>query len=167
SSSVDSCVNGPIGNPVDTYYFNLFGEVISSGFGVRTNVFGIPLPQNGTNDFGACELEHGDNPGSPFPPATPALFTASGGYSSISMGWDVAARADGYQIWRSSDGTNYSQQLSTINTSTTDQPVVNNFGYYYKVRAANVYGLSAFSSIIQTNALPYPSSPIVRRSSRR
>lgn len=155
SSSKDTCVNGPVGDAVDAAFFSLFGEVITFGFGVRSGVFGIPLPQNSLYDYGASEYDNGDNPGSAFPPATPGNMAATAGNTQVTASWDAAARATGYRVWRSvDDGATYIQVGTATGLSYVDTSVNNLLGYKYKVDAVNSYGASAFSAEVTAIAQP-------------
>ncbi|MEI6479111.1 MAG: hypothetical protein WCO18_02340, partial [bacterium] len=61
----------------------------------------------------------------------------------IQTSWTALTGATGYYIYRSSDGTNYSQIASTTLTSYSDPNVSLNPGtYYYKIAAYNAAGTS-------------------------
>ncbi len=84
-------------------------------------------------------------------PDIPAGITASDGAytNSIMITWNSVTNASGYDLWRS-DGTN-TLVYTWLVTNTTylyyqDSSVTQNMAYYYKVKARNTYGASAFST---------------------
>ncbi len=85
------------------------------------------------------------------PVSIPTGLNAVVGNSSCgaptNLSWDATSNAVGYYIYRSSDGTNYSQIASTTLTSYSDSSVSINPGtYYYKIAAYNAAGASGQTS---------------------
>ena len=86
----------------------------------------------------------------PLPPAAPAGLTATAASSSqIDLVWADAANTEaGFRIERSADGTSFSE-VATVFANVTAWP---NTGlpasttYYYRVRATNASGDSAYSN---------------------
>jgi len=97
-------------------------------------------------------------------PSAPRNVTAVGGQGSISLSWSAPASnggrpITGYEIENSLDSTNWSSAGST-NASTTTLNVSslsNSTTYYFRVRATNVSGSSAYnySSTASTNTYYY------------
>ncbi|MBP1962210.1 dockerin type I domain-containing protein [Paenibacillus aceris] len=77
-------------------------------------------------------------------PAAPAHFQVSSATeNSVSLGWDTAAGAAYYYVYRSASETGtYSKIAVTSVPSYVDQSVTTNVPYYYKIAAVNTAGLS-------------------------
>ena len=83
------------------------------------------------------------------PPATPTL-QLNANSSAISLSWTNVSDENGYKLYRSTDGSNFSL-LSDIspNTSTyTDNTVSESITYYYYIFAYNDYGNSSNSNTV-------------------
>lgn len=83
-------------------------------------------------------------------PSAPAnLIAAAVSPSQINLNWtDNSSDETGFQILRSTDGTNFSQ-IATVGTNVTsyaDTGLARRTWYYYKVRALNQFGVSADSN---------------------
>ncbi len=84
--------------------------------------------------------------------------------SSISLQWDdLGQNQTGYQIQRSTDGTNFSTIFTTTATATTytDSTVSAFTPYYYRVAGVNAVGTGPYSNVdfcstLPTTALPSP-----------
>ena len=57
------------------------------------------------------------------------------GSNSVFITWDKVNDADGYELWRSTDGSNYSSVKSVVTASTYNYSLTVGETYYYKVRA--------------------------------
>jgi len=109
-------------------------------------------------------------------PATPSGLVASvnpsNAVSSLLLSWsDNANNENGYSIERSSDGRTFSQiaQAGANAGSWTDTGLSGGAVYYYRVRAFNNYGNSAYSNNAsaqtQAESAPAPSSAPTSQSS--
>ena len=109
-------------------------------------------------------------------PATPSGLVASvnpsNAVSSLLLSWsDNANNENGYSIERSSDGRTFSQiaQTGANAGSWTDTGLSGGAVYYYRVRAFNDYGNSAYSNNAsaqtQAESAPAPSSAPTSQSS--
>jgi cellulose 1,4-beta-cellobiosidase len=92
------------------------------------------------------------------PPAAPSgLALSSIAKTSIKLNWiDNSNNETGFKIERSTDGTNFSQ-IATAGagaTSYSSGGLARNTIYYYRVRAYNSAGDSAYSNITSARTLP-------------
>ena len=85
------------------------------------------------------------------PPAAPSSLTATAANpSTINLAWiDNANNESGFKIERSTDNVNFTQiNLVSANTVTyADTTVSPNTQYYYRIRATNIIGDSAYTSV--------------------
>ncbi len=85
-------------------------------------------------------------------PLTPQLISAQTQTKGVDLSWqDIAYNESSYKIFRSTSlsGTYTQIDTTTANVSTyTDVTVHGNTQYYYKLRATNKYGSSAFSNVL-------------------
>jgi hypothetical protein len=84
------------------------------------------------------------------PPAAPSsLSLTSPSSTSIKLTWnDNSVREDGYKIYRSTDGSSFSQ-VATVGasvTSYTNSALSSSKKYYYKVTGYNAYGNSTYTN---------------------
>lgn len=116
--------------------------------------------------FGYCKLENNDNvvvmpdavlpPSPPPPPPAPAppdgLTATTVSMSQINLAWNDASNAEtGFKIERGPDGVNWTQIATapTNATSYADAGLAPNTTYYYRIRAFNEAGDSAYTAIAQ------------------
>jgi inosine-uridine nucleoside N-ribohydrolase len=104
-------------------------------------------------------------PVTPSKPNTPSNLNATSASSSqISVTWsDNSAVETGYQIWRSTDGTNFTL-IKTVGVNVrgySDGGLSSSRKYYYKVRAVNQTVYSNYSNIDSATTLapPAPATP--------
>jgi 3-phytase len=82
-------------------------------------------------------------------PSTPSgLSLTVNGSDSISLNWADTATATGYKIFRSTNGSTYTQVATTTKSSFTDSNLANSTKYYYKVAAFNAVGTSGQTSSV-------------------
>lgn len=84
----------------------------------------------------------------PVPSAPANLYQTSVTSNSISLSWTQSALASGYNVYRSTNGVNFSKISSTSNTYYTDTNLSPSTTYYYKVTAYNPSGESGYSNVI-------------------
>ena len=80
---------------------------------------------------------------------------------NVSLSWtDAPFNENGYEVHKSSDGTNFSvlTQLAENSTSYTDTEISDNQTYYYKVSAYNEIGSSDFSNTVTVDVPNTPPS---------
>lgn len=98
--------------------------------------------------------------GPPAVPFAPADFTAvRTGPATIELDWsDVAVDEEFYQIERSTDGSNWTllHQAAPDTTFYTDITASEGSDYYYRIRAVNTVGTSAWASAAVTVPQPPP-----------
>lgn len=87
---------------------------------------------------------------SPALPAVPANLLASGsGTSKINITWNDVASENGYELYRSANNTSNYLRLAVLPANTisyVDSGLYANSVYYYKVRAFNQGGATAYSN---------------------
>ena len=98
------------------------------------------------------------------PPAAPARLTITATtYNQISLQWaDLSNNENGFQIERSPDGAAWNKipDVGANSTTYNDQSVQAQTRYYYRVRAVNAAGPSAFSNIVDaTTPVGPPAAP--------
>ena len=103
----------------------------------------IPIP-----DYSQTDLGGSDPPPNAIPTAPSNLLVSAVG-SQIDLNWvDNSNNEDGFQIERSTDGTNFVQIIAVGADVTTYSDTGLNSGatYYYRVRAYNSYGSSSYTA---------------------
>ncbi|MGC8818636.1 MAG: S8 family serine peptidase [Athalassotoga sp.] len=94
----------------------------------------------------------------PAPSAPSDLYYTAVTSNSISIGWSPSPLASGYNVYRSTNGINFSKIASTFNTYYTDVNLSPSTTYYYAVTAYNPSGESGYSNqiIVTTPSAPIP-----------
>ncbi len=92
-------------------------------------------------------------------PATPTSFVATAGDGRVTLSWNAAAGATGYNVKRATaNGGPYGTVAGNVTATTwTDTGVTNGTAYYYVVSAVNAAGESPNSA--QASATPLPPAP--------
>ena len=117
--------------------------------GLTTDRLGVSRPQGAANDIGPFEYDSGSPPPGTAPTAPSSLAAAALGTTSIRLTWtDNSSDEDFFTLERSLNGTTwFSPQSILPNLAATDitglQPGIT---YYFRLRAGNAYGESAWTS---------------------
>jgi autotransporter-associated beta strand protein len=102
----------------------------------------------------------------PPPPAAPSgLAAAAVSASQINLTWtDNSTNESNFLVERSPDNTNFTQVISVGAgvTNASDTGLAANTVYYYRVRASNSGGNSAFSNTANATTLPAPTALVWR-----
>ncbi|MCE7059973.1 fibronectin type III domain-containing protein [Dyadobacter sp. CY343] len=100
------------------------------------------------------------------PPAAPtALSGVSVSQTQINLSWtDASDNETGFEVERSLNGITY-LKIAAVSTSVTtfqNTGLVTNTLYYYRVRAVNAAGASAYSNVgsFRTQNIPAPNQPV-------
>ncbi len=75
--------------------------------------------------------------------------------TSIQFSWDGETGATGYNIYRSTNGTDFSFLVNSLTTNYTNSGLTSGATYYYKVTSYNSGGESAFSNSISGTTFTY------------
>jgi hypothetical protein len=102
-------------------------------------------------------------PVAPTTPTAPSAATATAtAYNSVTVRWsDNSANETGFKLERSGNGVDYAE-IATLGagaTSMVDNGVIASSNYYYRVRAYNSAGNSAYSNVA-TVTTPVASAPV-------
>jgi hypothetical protein len=97
--------------------------------------------------------------GNPSPTLNASL--GSGG-NWVYLTWtDNYTNETGFEVWRSTDNSNFSKLTNTNITSYSDMNIVSHTKYYYKVRATLNSGYSDFSNVVSATTQTQPCKKIV------
>jgi hypothetical protein len=151
---------GALNHPAMFISLNVLGSMVIDVDGNRLDATFID--QTGAvRDY--FTMIKGVEPGEPTPPAAPGCLTAtaaSGG--RIDLAWtDNAGNEDGFQVERSTDGSTFALHgtagaNATAYADATVQPAK---GYWYRVRATNGAGVSAWSNVAGATTPGPPAAP--------
>lgn len=112
---------------------------------------GLPDRFDGSTRNYAVTYSFNDGTPLPMAPAAPAALTASSASpSAISLTWiDGSSNEDGFSLERSTDNVNFTavRSAGANVTSVTDSGLTASTTYYYRVRAYNAGGYSAYSAV--------------------
>ncbi len=94
-------------------------------------------------------------------PPAPVIQSIAVGNSQLKVIWNPVVGAATYEIYRSTIAGSYASALasSMVNTSYTDNAVVNGIRYYYVVKAVNSFGASPVSNEASATPNGPPSAP--------
>ena len=127
--------------------------------GFISDLNGLTVPYGSAPDIGAVEYQ-----GDVSPPGAPTLSSPSNGATGIAVNttwsWSSVSGATSYELWIIKDtaGTAYTKDPSVAGTSWSNAtPLDSNTLYYWRVRASNSGGSSAWSGYWHfTTAAPTP-----------
>ena len=118
----------------------MFSIVIADGGQIeQTRLFALDLPDNVSNTG----------------------VTLAPGNGRVTINWADAVDATGYQIERSTDGVNWGNRITSVNSNVTVTGLTNNTLYYFRFRATNANGESDWSNGTHsaTPEAPNPGTP--------
>jgi hypothetical protein len=150
---------GSSGSPVIAYADHL---VVSLHHCANCPNRGVPIPAIITHMGSSIPTDAIGGGTPPDPPAAPTGLTANAAAcDQIDLAWtDNADNETGFEIERSTDGVNFGQ-IDTVGANVTaysDTTVAENTTYWYRVRAYNGGGNSAYSNIASDTT---PTCPVV------
>jgi len=93
------------------------------------------------------------------PPAAPGMLNASGvTATSVALEWtDQATNEDSYEVERKTGAQGTYARIAVLASNTAaynDEGLAPDTTYFYRVRAVNVYGASAYSNEVQVTTFP-------------
>jgi fibronectin type 3 domain-containing protein len=93
----------------------------------------------------------------------PSNLVATGGNGKVDLSWDEVIGAKGYELCRSTDGTNFSVLWRTpanqvpLDLEYTDTDVINGTKYYYEVKSIDSFGQRSDPSNVADATIVIPS----------
>ncbi len=95
------------------------------------------------------------------PPAAPSALTATAASAmQINLSWtNNAINQTGFKVERSPDNVTFTQIATTAATTYSDPNLAPKALYYYRVRATNTYGDSAYTNVSSATTLPDTTPP--------
>ena len=104
------------------------------------------------------------DPNAPLPPAAPTVTMTHSDSGKPKLTWSAVSGAASYRVYRSeSRGTGYSLLGTTTSTSYVNTGAAAGKTYYYRVKAVNSAGTSAYSNIVSGTArTPAPAAPVLK-----
>lgn len=155
-----------VGETLTAYYKPAAGSWTS--LGSVTNSLYAAAGQIGAGVYNESEIGLDDFGGGSYapetPPAAPTLLSATAASNTqINLAWtDNASNEDGFEIERSANGTDGWALIDTTSanvTSRTNTGLTAATTYYYRVRAFNAVGNSAYSNIASATTMAIPTAP--------
>jgi hypothetical protein len=145
---------GPLNHPVMYLSLNLLGSVVVDVLSNRLDLRFLDSTAVVRDSFTIIK------PGSVSPtPAAPANLTATAvSTTQINVAWtDNASNEDGFELERSLDGVNFALRatLGGNVTQFADSGLETRARYYYRVRAFNAAGSSAYSNVASARTRPH------------
>lgn len=83
-------------------------------------------------------------------PTPPSTVTASSGNGQVTLNWTPVGEASSYQVWGSTDGTNFNLLATVTGTTYTQTGLANNATYTYYVTTVTGAGVSLDSTLAAT-----------------
>jgi hypothetical protein len=151
---------GSSGSPVLAYSDHL---VVSLHHCANCPNRGLPIPDIISDLGGSLPNDAIGGGPPPDPPAAPTGLTANASAcDQIDLAWtDNADNESGFRIERSTDGVNFGE-IDTVGANVTgysDTTVAESTSYWYRVRAYNGAGNSAYSNIASATTPACPAEP--------
>src|SRR5207253_9937414 len=93
--------------------------------------------------------------------APPSLQATANTTTSVSLTWASVASADHYEIFRSTDGVNFTSRGTNVAPSFSEGSLATSTAYFYKVRAVKADNTtSAFSAIDAATTVVFSDDPL-------
>jgi hypothetical protein len=151
-----------------TYSWSVTGGTITNGQGTRAIQFTansagtLVISVTVTNAYGCSDSKSANvtvNLASfGAPPFVRANATST---TSVGMQWAAVATADHYEVFRSTDGVNFTLQGSPVVTTFSQSGLTPSTTYFYKVRAVNaVATTTAFSAVDPATTFTFTDDPL-------
>jgi Ca2+-binding RTX toxin-like protein len=125
--------------------------------GVTVDQRGAPRVVGGTVDIGAVEVQ----PSTPLPAAPTALQAVAVSASQVNLTWsDNASNETGYKVERATAANGTWNQIGTLGSNArtySSTGLLADTPYWFRVRATNAGGDSAFSNVASARTLATPS----------
>jgi len=165
----DSSLNVPV---LSYPFFNNNAITSYSGYAFDTRLYNGNLKSSMTSSgISVVPVDANDNDGSiavriAYPVENPVISSISGTSDSITLNWNPATYASGYQIYRyNSRAGNYELIGITAATSYTDTSLTQGMKYRYKIKAINSASSSDYSNEVSFTTSIYVPTDITASSS--
>jgi hypothetical protein len=133
-------------------------DAVAASVDVATDRLGTTRPQGPASDIGAYERLVDASPPSASLPAAPSGLNVRArlprGKASVTLSWrDNATDETAFELQRSGNGASFTTLASPAADTTTfaDQTVARGTTYWYRVRAVNAAGASAYSATVSVH----------------
>jgi len=151
-----------------TYAWSVTGGTITSGQGTRaiqftaTSVGTLTITVTVTNAYGCSDTKMANVTVNQATFGAPPWMRANAtSTTSVGVQWAAVTSADHYEVFRSTDGVNFTLQGSPVVTTFSQSGLTPSTTYFYKVRAVNaVATTTAFSAVDPATTFTFTDDPL-------
>jgi hypothetical protein len=150
-----------------TFSWSITGGTITGGAGTPNITFTaggagtLTLNITVTNQYGCTDSKSANVAVTQAPFGAPASLLATNSSTSVSLTWASVASADHYEVFRSTDGVNFTLRGTAPTPSFSELGLAASTAFFYKVRAVKVDNTtSAFSAIDPVTTVLFSDDPL-------